>query len=116
MFLVARYWFRPRALSIGDASNQGLSIQRNKYEHRKYNLGQRGDFTGPFSRALSAGSALVVNGTLDLNGFSSEVGSLAGTGVLTNLATGAPAILTAGANDADSFLVTWPSMETRPWD
>jgi hypothetical protein len=46
---------------------------------------------------------LVVNGTLDLNGFSSEVGSLAGTGVLTNLATGAPAVLTAGANDADSF-------------
>jgi fibronectin-binding autotransporter adhesin len=51
--------------------------------------------------ALSSGSAFVVNGTLDLNGFSSEIGSLAGSGTVTNGDT-EPVVLTAGRNDTDT--------------
>jgi outer membrane autotransporter protein len=51
--------------------------------------------------ALSSGSAFVVNGTLDLNGFSSEIGSLAGSGTVTN-GDSIAVVLTAGGNDTDT--------------
>jgi hypothetical protein len=60
MVLVARYWFRPRALSIGDAANQG-SVQ---FSGTNTNTGSttlvngvtfRGPFTGRVERGLSLG-------------------------------------------------------------
>jgi fibronectin-binding autotransporter adhesin len=51
--------------------------------------------------AFSANSAFTVNATLDLNGFSNTVGSLAGSGTVTdNSAT--PATLTAGGNNSST--------------
>jgi autotransporter-associated beta strand protein len=50
--------------------------------------------------ALSPNSAFNVAAVLDLNGFSNTIGSLSGTGIVTNNGT-APAILTAG-NDNTS--------------
>ena len=38
--------------------------------------------------ALSANSAFAVNSTLDLNGFSNAIGSLAGSGTVTNTSPG----------------------------
>jgi len=48
--------------------------------------------------ALSSGSDFIVNGTLDLNGFSNQVGSLAGAGTVTNGAASTLAVLTAAGN------------------
>ncbi len=52
------------------------------------------------STALSATSDFAVNAILDLNGFSSPIGSLAGAGTVTN--NGAAATLTAGASNAST--------------
>ena len=52
--------------------------------------------------ALSATSAFTVNSGLDLNGNSNTVGSLAGSGTVTNNA-GIPAILTAGGNNSSTI-------------
>ena len=49
--------------------------------------------------AFSAGSNFTVNSTLDLNGFSNTVGSLAGGGIVTNTGAAA-ATLTAGSDNA----------------
>ena len=54
---------------------------------------QTGSITG-----LSPNSAFTVNSVLDLNGFSSRLGSLAGSGTLTNNG-GISAILTAGVDN-----------------
>jgi fibronectin-binding autotransporter adhesin len=51
--------------------------------------------------ALSAISAFTANSILDLNGFSNTVGSLAGSGTVTNNG-GTPAVLTAGGNGSDT--------------
>ena len=51
--------------------------------------------------AFSPNSAFDVAATLDLHGFSNTIGSLSGTGLVINSAT-APAILTAGKNDAST--------------
>ena len=50
--------------------------------------------------ALSANSDFTVNSTLDLNGFSNAIGSLAGTGTVTN--TGAGATLSVGGDNTSS--------------
>jgi autotransporter-associated beta strand protein len=51
--------------------------------------------------AFSPNSAFVVAATLDLNGFSNTIGSLAGNGIVTNMGA-TPATLTAGGNNASS--------------
>ena len=51
--------------------------------------------------ALSPNSAFTVNAALDLNGFSSVIGSLSGTGTVTN-GGGTPATLTAGSDGTDT--------------
>ena len=51
--------------------------------------------------ALSANSDFTVTSTLDLNGFSNVVGSLAGTGIVTNSGA-ALATLTAGGDNAST--------------
>ena len=53
------------------------------------------------SGGLSASSDFTVNSTLDLNGFSSAIGSLAGTGIVTNNG-GAVATLSAGSDGAST--------------
>jgi outer membrane autotransporter protein len=50
--------------------------------------------------AFSPNSAFTVNSVLDLAGFSNTVGSLAGSGTVTN--NGGPAILTAGGNGTNT--------------
>ena len=51
--------------------------------------------------AFSANSAFTVTSVLDLNGFSNTIGSLSGTGTVTNNDAG-PAILTTGGDNAPS--------------
>ena len=51
--------------------------------------------------ALSANSDFTVNSILDLNGYSNAIGSLAGTGTITNNRAVA-AILTAGGDNAST--------------
>ncbi len=51
--------------------------------------------------ALSPTSAFIVDGTLDLNGFSNQIGSLAGTGTVTNDGL-AGAVLTAGGDNTST--------------
>jgi autotransporter-associated beta strand protein len=53
------------------------------------------------STALSASSAFTVNAVLDLNGFSNTIGSLSGTGTVTNNGA-APAVLTVGNNNTNT--------------
>ena len=52
--------------------------------------------------ALSNPSAFIVNGTLDLNGFSNQIGSLAGSGTVTNTGS-AGTVLTAGGNNTSTI-------------
>jgi len=52
-------------------------------------------------KAFSANSAFTVTSVLDLNGFSNTIGSLSGTGTVTNNDAG-PAILTTGGDNAPS--------------
>lgn len=52
--------------------------------------------------AFASGSAFTVNGTLDLNGLNQTVGSLAGTGVVTNNG-GTARTLTTGGNNASTL-------------
>jgi fibronectin-binding autotransporter adhesin len=54
------------------------------------------------STALSANSAFTVTSVLDLNGFNNTIGSLAGTGMVTNNG-GRSAILTVGARNTDTI-------------
>jgi autotransporter-associated beta strand protein len=51
--------------------------------------------------AFSPSSAFTVNSVLDLNGFSNTIGSLAGTGTVTN-ADGGPTTLTAGVDNSST--------------
>ncbi|MBV8176224.1 MAG: autotransporter-associated beta strand repeat-containing protein, partial [Verrucomicrobia bacterium] len=57
---------------------------------------QAGSATG-----FSPNSAFIVNATLDLNGFSNTIGSLAGSGTVLNNG-GAPATLTVGNNNTNT--------------
>ncbi len=64
--------------------------------------------------AFSANSAFTVTGTLDLNGFNNTIGSLSGTGVVTNTSAG-PAVLTVGGDNTSttfsgSFLAAGSSL------
>ena len=51
--------------------------------------------------ALSANSDFTVGSTLDLNGFSNSIGSLAGSGTITNSGA-APATLSAGGDNTST--------------
>ena len=53
------------------------------------------------SGGLSASSDFTVNSTLDLNGFSNAIGSLAGSGIVTNNGLAA-ATLSAGSDGAST--------------
>ena len=53
--------------------------------------------------ALPSMTALTVNGTIDLNGYSAVVGSLAGSGTITNGSATAATLTTGGAGTSTSF-------------
>ncbi|MEQ9105918.1 MAG: MBG domain-containing protein, partial [Limnobacter sp.] len=53
--------------------------------------------------ALGSNSAVTSDGTLDLNGFDISIGSLAGTGTVTNSTTGTTTLTTGGNNLARTF-------------
>ncbi|MBK7652284.1 MAG: hypothetical protein IPJ20_18450 [Flammeovirgaceae bacterium] len=57
-----------------------------------------------FGGVIPDGSALIVNSTLDLNGYSETVGSLAGSGTVTSNA-GATMTLTAGGDNTSTSLL-----------
>jgi autotransporter-associated beta strand protein len=62
----------------------------------------RGTLQAGSSTALSANSGFTVTSVLDLNGFNNTIGSLAGTGMVTNHG-GRSAILTVGADNTDTI-------------
>jgi fibronectin-binding autotransporter adhesin len=61
-----------------------------------------GTFQAGSTTAFSANSAFTVNSVLDLNGFSNNVGSLAGSGTVTNNG-GTSATLTAGGDNTTTI-------------
>jgi fibronectin-binding autotransporter adhesin len=90
------------ALTIGDAVNTGIV----EFSGTNTYLGSTTIVSGTTLKALSTGalspaSAFIVTGTLDLNGFSDQVGSLTGTGAITN---GGLAVATAGGDDTSTTL------------
>ena len=62
--------------------------------------------------AFSANSDFTVTGILDLGGFANSIGSLAGSGTVTD--TGAAATLTAGG-DGTSTTFSGVLQTARPW-
>ena len=64
-----------------------------------------GTLAGGAVNAFSAGSAVTVAGVafLDLGGFSQAIGSLAGSGTVTNSGVASPATLTEGGNNASTL-------------
>jgi fibronectin-binding autotransporter adhesin len=90
------------SLTIGDAVNTGIVSLSGTNTY----LGSTTIVDGGTARALSTGalsfsSAFTVTGTLDLNGFSNQIGSLAGSGTVTNGGL-AGALLTAGADNTST--------------
>ena len=90
-------------LTHGDAVNTGMVSLSGTNTY----LGSTTIVSGATLQALSAGglsptSAFIVTGTLDLNGFSSQIGSLAGTGTVTNAGLDG-AVLTAGGSSSTTF-------------
>src|ERR1700724_3079388 len=90
-------------LMIGDPVNTGTVHLSGTNSY----LGSTALVSGVTLQALSSGalssrSAFIVNGTFDLDGFSNQVGSLAGGGTVTNSGIVASAILTTGADNTNS--------------
>jgi autotransporter-associated beta strand protein len=61
-----------------------------------------GTFMVNASGALSPKSAFTINSTLDMNGFSGAIGSLAGNGMVTNNSAETTSILTVGADNSNT--------------
>ena len=91
------------SLTVGDVVNTGTVDLSGTNAY----LGSTTAVTGTTLRALSTGalspaSAFTVAGTLDLNGFSNQIGSLAGSGKVTNGGLDG-AVLTAGGSSSTTF-------------
>ena len=65
--------------------------------------------------ALSANSDFTVNSTLDLNGFSNSIGSLAGTGTVTNNGAAAATLTAGGDNASTTFSGVLAKRHRQPW-
>jgi outer membrane autotransporter protein len=90
------------SLTIGDALNTGIVRLAGANTYRgATTIVEGATLLAGSSDALSPTSAFTVNGTLDVNGFSKQIGSLAGTGIVTNGDT-VQAVLMVG--DASSTL------------
>jgi outer membrane autotransporter protein len=90
------------SLTIGDALNTGIVRLAGTNTYLGATIIVEGaTLLAGFSGALSPTSAFTVNGTLDVNGLSTQIGSLAGAGIVTNGDT-QKAVLMVG--DASSTL------------
>jgi outer membrane autotransporter protein len=92
------------ALTIGDAVNTGTVVLGGTNTY----LGSTTIVNGATllansPAALSPTSAFIVMGTLDLNGFSNQIGSLASSGTVTNGDSFAVVLTTGGDNTDTSF-------------
>ncbi len=90
-------------MTVGDVVNTGTVDLSGTNAY----LGSTTVVTGTTLRALSTGalsttSAFTVAGTLDLNGFSNQIGSLSGPGKVTNGGLDG-AVLTAGGSSSTTF-------------
>ena len=90
-------------LTIGDTVNTGMVSLSGTNTY----TGSTTIVSGATLQALSTGafsstSAFVVNGQLDLAGFSSQIGSLAGSGTVTNTGS-VGTVLTAGVNNSSTI-------------
>ena len=88
------------SLTIGDVVNAGTVDLSGTNSY----LGSTTIVNGATLQALTSGalsttSAFTVAGTLDLNGFSNRIGSLAGTGKVTNKGSAAAVLTAGGAGD-----------------
>ena len=93
----------PGSLSVGDGVNAGTVEFSGANTYTGPTTVQNGvTLQAKSVGAFSAGSAFVILGNLDLNGFSSQIGSLAGNGTVTNGAPFSRAVLTTGADNSDS--------------
>ncbi len=89
-------------LTIGDAVNTGVVSLGGTDTYLGNTTIVSGATLRTFSEtALSPASALIVQGTLDVNGYPNEVGSLAGGGTVTNGDT-FDAVLTAGGDNSST--------------
>src|ERR1700736_1240327 len=89
-------------LTIGDAVNNGVVA----FSGTNTYVGTTTIVSGATLRAdtetgFSPNSAFTIDGTLDLRGSASQVGSLSGTGTVTNL-SGTGAVLTAGKDNTST--------------
>jgi fibronectin-binding autotransporter adhesin len=91
------------SLTIGDAVNTGTVALAATNTYLGSTIIVSGATLQALSTtALSPASAFTVTGTLDVNGFSNQVGSLAGSGVVTNGGS-ARAVLTTGALNSSTL-------------
>ena len=90
-------------LTIGDAVNTGIVglAGANTYLGGT-TIGSGATLKAMSTRALSPTSAFIVTGTLDVAGHNNEVGSLSGTGTVTN-GNSVKAVLTVGDNTSTDF-------------
>jgi fibronectin-binding autotransporter adhesin len=90
------------SLIIGDPVNTGMiSLGGNNTYTGSTTIVTGATLQALSTGALSATSAFLVTGSLDLNGFSNQIGSLAGTGNVTNNGL-VPAVLTAGGDNTNT--------------
>ena len=93
----------PGNLIIGNTVNTGMiSLSGANTYAGSTTIVSGATLQGLLTSALSNPSAFLVNGTLDLNGFSNQVGSLAGSGTVTNTGL-AGTLLTAEGNNASTI-------------
>ena len=92
------------SLAVGDIVNTGTVDLSGTNTY----LGNTTIVSGTTLKALSTGalsstSAFIVTGILDLNGFSNQIGSLAGTGMVTNGDTFGVVLTVGGDNTSTTF-------------
>jgi outer membrane autotransporter protein len=87
-------------LRIGEGSNTGTVVLAGNNTYSGGTTINSGTLQAGSTTAFSPNSAFTVKSVLDLNGFSNSVGSLAGSGTVTN--NGSPAVLTAGGNGTNT--------------
>jgi len=88
-------------LTIGDAMNGGTIVLTGNNSYSGATTVSSGALRAGSTSALSSNSAFTVNSVLDLNGFSSAIGSLSGTGTVLNKGS-APAMLTVGSDNTST--------------
>ncbi|HEY0791272.1 MAG TPA: autotransporter domain-containing protein [Chthoniobacterales bacterium] len=93
----------PGGLTVGDAVNAGtvVLVGANAYAGST-TIVTGATLSANSSGALSPASAFVVDGTLVLNQHGNQIGSLAGTGVVTDNGSGGTDVLTVGGDNTST--------------